>query len=1016
MVSPQERSSFIRFQLEVLAERNAHHDFEHICRRVVAARIASNLLPATGPVGSGGDRGRDFESYPTALRSELGSGPGFLGLASDERLAFICTIRRDGLRRKIEADLVAVAATASQVERVHAFLIRTLPIGQRNRVVDSAHEEHGIQLVVHDALYLAEQLAEPDLYWVAERYLDAPVEMAPEDQPTIAQSVPDWYLQERTRWRADEEPPAGMGALLELRGGLRLASETEAVRADLPFWLNLIRPLAGEEEPRVVRQRARYEIAMALFHSQGSIREADGLIRSYFAEFDDAAGAERLTDAGVLLSSTLDAAALGVTTITLAELSEIGARLRQIAAHQLDDDPSPETRLRLLLASGLLKMHIDPKQVRQRDGMASESERAELRSLLAQMSDETLTASDAVPRECFVDFEGAVEDWLELARELKGMPLVPVGLLVHRVTFLAPLLVDHPNWAELSRLVDDAVKRQQGQAAAAERSAERASALLDRGRVIEAIPELARARGAWWLGDLLRGSLLCTLRLGECYEHLALYHAAIQQYLTVAYLLGISEDLENRDLMPLALRRAARLEHRCGQWLAACELAQRALLSSSALKNTPPDVVTNQFLELLWGSTRTRLVALDMLECAAEGISWLQSDGGTKDLVAEAIPKERRRLTAQEWDRNLCEAMVGPPFVDALDQFYIRFAALGIRWTIRAASSSRDDVLAAQRFAAAAQMFIVATAQVDFCLPQVQIEVCVRTEARESERPDLSETVQRCESDGSHAWTVSLCEAPQSENNLGQVDYELYLVLIRLLMEVSLLPAETFQEEVVACFGEGRGKIGWAAPFDQLRRAFDEAEFRKRLPEGCRREQPADDLWPPQEAAELAWRDGPGLGYSREKSLTWIGETIEMVGLGFKRQLEYLKESPRFGAVVDDLRSRGWPNHLILTVVGRLTIDLHAAELGVSSKDPEALDAINRRIADRKRDPLDEASFNIETMEDFRRGLLWASAARWGLELHASPPNLDSVEELLAQRYGYWSDDSDSAKALLPGG
>lgn len=57
----------IRFQLEQLSAKNAHHDFEHLCRHMTRARICTNILPATGPVSAGGDQCRDFETFRTYL-------------------------------------------------------------------------------------------------------------------------------------------------------------------------------------------------------------------------------------------------------------------------------------------------------------------------------------------------------------------------------------------------------------------------------------------------------------------------------------------------------------------------------------------------------------------------------------------------------------------------------------------------------------------------------------------------------------------------------------------------------------------------------------------------------------------------------------------------------------------------------------------------------------------------------------------------------------------------------------
>jgi hypothetical protein len=62
-------AAYIRFQLEQLKAQNKHHEFEHLARHFARLRICESVLPATGPVGAGGDQGRDFESYRSYLAS-----------------------------------------------------------------------------------------------------------------------------------------------------------------------------------------------------------------------------------------------------------------------------------------------------------------------------------------------------------------------------------------------------------------------------------------------------------------------------------------------------------------------------------------------------------------------------------------------------------------------------------------------------------------------------------------------------------------------------------------------------------------------------------------------------------------------------------------------------------------------------------------------------------------------------------------------------------------------------------
>ncbi|GAB3849707.1 hypothetical protein GCM10027610_073350 [Dactylosporangium cerinum] len=57
MTSPTQRAQLIRVSLEKLGETNGHHEFERLCLGLARQRVAPNLIPATGPVGAGGDQG-----------------------------------------------------------------------------------------------------------------------------------------------------------------------------------------------------------------------------------------------------------------------------------------------------------------------------------------------------------------------------------------------------------------------------------------------------------------------------------------------------------------------------------------------------------------------------------------------------------------------------------------------------------------------------------------------------------------------------------------------------------------------------------------------------------------------------------------------------------------------------------------------------------------------------------------------------------------------------------------------
>lgn len=94
----------IRGALQDLGADNGHHTFEKICRCYSRCAISSNVLPSTGPVGAGGDGGKDFKAFRSYI-SGLGIG-GFCGLDDDHRrLAFACTLQKDKLEGKVKSDV-----------------------------------------------------------------------------------------------------------------------------------------------------------------------------------------------------------------------------------------------------------------------------------------------------------------------------------------------------------------------------------------------------------------------------------------------------------------------------------------------------------------------------------------------------------------------------------------------------------------------------------------------------------------------------------------------------------------------------------------------------------------------------------------------------------------------------------------------------------------------------------------------------------------------------------------------
>lgn len=150
----------IAFAISELRARNGHHRFEDLCRRYASSRISPNILPATGPVSSGGDQGRDFETFRTHDANQVS-------------IVGACTLQRRDLPSKIKSDVEKIAA-GEPVDVVYCFLGENMEVSQRHQLIQWAKVTYQVSLEIIDRNALAELISAPTLHWIAEEYLGVP--------------------------------------------------------------------------------------------------------------------------------------------------------------------------------------------------------------------------------------------------------------------------------------------------------------------------------------------------------------------------------------------------------------------------------------------------------------------------------------------------------------------------------------------------------------------------------------------------------------------------------------------------------------------------------------------------------------------------------------------------------------------------------------------------------------------------------------------------------------------------
>ncbi|EDE7185586.1 hypothetical protein BXO55_02565 [Salmonella enterica subsp. enterica serovar Enteritidis] len=211
--SPLKSIAMIRFQLEQLSARNAHHEFEHLCRHLSRETICSNILPATGPVSSGGDQGRDYETFTTFINHPHRDRIFFGGRSDSKQLVFACSLTNKAkLKSKIESDVTTIC-NGCNPDIIYFFSNQDVPVALRHKLQNWSEEAHNVKLEIIDAQALSEQLSAPNTFWIAEEFLDIPSELMA--RPIVSEN--NDYEKTRQKWIIDGHNPANYADFVDIK-------------------------------------------------------------------------------------------------------------------------------------------------------------------------------------------------------------------------------------------------------------------------------------------------------------------------------------------------------------------------------------------------------------------------------------------------------------------------------------------------------------------------------------------------------------------------------------------------------------------------------------------------------------------------------------------------------------------------------------------------------------------------------------------------------------------------------
>ena len=947
----------IRFSLNNLGAQNRHHDFEVICRHFSRSRLGLNILPATGPVSSGGDQGRDFETYKVFPEIISQSKNDVIPVSA----AFACTIQKSNILKKIKDDVKMIVEKGNKVDLIYFFSLENVEVSKRHKIQKWSQETYSVKIEIFDGEFLAENLADKDLFWIAIEFLQIPSSLYP-----ISEDID--YLKTKEKWKTIAINSPNYAIFNELRNLGRRCLFDKDTKQDLLFWLSKLEQLLKFDYSQKFKRKVLYEIVALRIRGTRSLLGREEYVRQYFDMSDTFNSQIEAQEACVVVNYAYGSMVRGVSDFTEEEIK----KWRKL----IEDFTEVELKMKY------------PKTI--------QAAIYELKGYLL--------LTDPYDRK--VD-EG-LDWWIKLSSLIKETPLFPLERFSDVLLAMIDFISDNPKFEQLNQTIDSLLGERVGGFAVAEKCRDRAIAYRKKGKLLKSLRELHKLKVAWFAHETLYGSLLSMLLIAETYFDLGLIYAAKDYALAVSFIAQRAREEKEKVFIPRGLSALAEYEYSNGEWAHFLEHANLSLKTIAIFTKGFEDEDVRKIYEKMTFYTSLISTFTDILENSILSNYVKSKIKEFNPEIATEIMEYLIPLAKDSWSKIKTEEILQKiqsefrnyPFNDVGKERTAKFSVFGISWQF----NWENDLVTTAKSEQLISLFQILFAEcIERDLLLLKNDVLIKLSLGNEY------TIQNQHQEDRFIWLVVLPQnIPSNQEEIDHYYNEVLGVAIQIFSELSLLPRAQIEILLEELFNEGFMHKAFAGnSYETLFIDLVPKDLYKEILTlnkifylvGLNYANKTNKL--------LKWKDSVISSYNKKKSEELISERYKNSIIPISLTLQKLRNKPFFLETVNKLKLEEWKDWHILMAMASIAVNYRVTEIGYKDLDDAKKKTIEQMLLEETPAsitvPLNE--FGEKELKNHLYMSMISTLKIIGLEYKAPLLVKSAIKEFLEKRYCYFSDD-----------